>query len=97
MAYVQGKSIHEVVEPGPGLIFVTYPQAISMMPFAPFWAVIFFFMLFTLGIDSTVYWCLSSEKSFQKMEFKKSWLVKLCMSTFSLSGFRMICFRISRG
>lgn len=54
MAFVQGKSIHDVVEPGPGLIFVTYPQAISMMPFAPFWGVIFFFMLFTLGIDSTV-------------------------------------------
>jgi SNF family Na+-dependent transporter len=54
MAYVQGKSIEEVTDPGPGLIFVTYPQAISMMPGAPLWAIIFFFMLFTLGIDSTV-------------------------------------------
>lgn len=65
MAYVQGKSIHEVVEPGPGLIFVTYPQAISMMPFAPFWAVIFFFMLFTLGIDSTV--CHQQTKKGKKL------------------------------
>jgi len=54
MAHVQGKSIEDVTEAGPGLIFITYPQAISMMPGAPFWAVIFFFMLFTLGIDSTV-------------------------------------------
>ena len=54
MAFVQGKTIEEVTEPGPGLIFVTYPQAISMMPGAPIWAIIFFFMLFTLGIDSTV-------------------------------------------
>ncbi|CAF0752658.1 unnamed protein product [Brachionus calyciflorus] len=53
MAHVQGKTIQEVTEPGPGLIFITYPQAISLMPWAPFWAVIFFFMLFTLGIDST--------------------------------------------
>ena len=54
MAMKQNKTIHDVAEPGPGLIFVAYPQAISMMPYAPFWAVIFFFMLFTLGIDSTV-------------------------------------------
>ncbi len=54
MAKVQGKSVENVIQQGPGLVFVTYPQAISMMPFAPFWAVIFFFMLFTLGIDSTV-------------------------------------------
>jgi SNF family Na+-dependent transporter len=55
MAYSQGKTIQEVTEAGPGLIFITYPQAISMMPAAPFWAVSFFFMLFTLGIDSTVF------------------------------------------
>jgi solute carrier family 6 serotonin transporter-like protein 4 len=54
MAYAQGKTIEDVTDPGPGLIFITYPQAISMMPVAPLWAVIFFFMLFTLGIDSTV-------------------------------------------
>ena len=54
MAYEQNKTIHDVAESGPGLIFVAYPQALSTMPYAPFWAVIFFFMLFTLGIDSTV-------------------------------------------
>ena len=54
MAHKQGKTIDQVTEPGPGLIFVTYPQAITMMPGAPIWAVIFFFMLFTLGVDSTV-------------------------------------------
>ena len=54
MAKVQGKTVENVIQHGPGLVFVTYPQAISMMPFAPFWAIIFFFMLFTLGIDSTV-------------------------------------------
>ena len=40
MSHVQGKKIQDVAEIGPGLIFITYPQAISMMPFAPFWAVI---------------------------------------------------------
>lgn len=54
MAKIQNKRLEDVVEGGPGLVFVTYPQAISLMPFPSFWAVIFFFMLFTLGIDSTV-------------------------------------------
>lgn len=42
---------------GPGLVFIVYPQAIATMDYAPFWAVIFFFMLITLGIDSTVNTC----------------------------------------
>jgi SNF family Na+-dependent transporter len=54
MAKVQGKNVENVINGGPGLVFITYPQAISLMPGAPFWAVIFFFMLFTLGVDSTV-------------------------------------------
>ena len=33
---------------------MAYPAAISMMPGAPFWAVLFFFMLGTLGIGSMV-------------------------------------------
>ena len=50
IAFLQGKSIKEITNPGPGLIFVTYPQAISMMPGAPLWAIIFFFMVLLLFI-----------------------------------------------
>lgn len=37
---------------GPSLAFVAFPIAISKMPGAFFWALLFFLMLFCLGIDS---------------------------------------------
>jgi len=34
------------------LAFIAYPEGIAMMPVAPLWSVLFFVMLFTLGVDS---------------------------------------------
>ncbi|XP_037091264.1 sodium- and chloride-dependent GABA transporter 2-like [Pollicipes pollicipes] len=52
MAKRLGKKVSEVVVSGSGLTFIAYPEAVVHMPVAPVWAVLFFFMIITLGLDS---------------------------------------------
>ncbi|XP_042858347.1 sodium-dependent dopamine transporter-like [Penaeus japonicus] len=47
-----GKPITEVADHGPGLVFMNAPKA-AAMPGSTFWAIIFFMMLLTLGLDSS--------------------------------------------
>uniref|UniRef100_A0A1B0AB16 Transporter n=1 Tax=Glossina pallidipes TaxID=7398 RepID=A0A1B0AB16_GLOPL len=53
MAHRSGENIEDVAMEGPGLVFVVYPAAIATMPGSTFWALIFFMMLLTLGLDSS--------------------------------------------
>ncbi|XP_022230124.1 sodium-dependent dopamine transporter [Drosophila obscura] len=53
MAHTLGVRIEDVATEGPGLVFVVYPAAIATMPASTFWALIFFMMLLTLGLDSS--------------------------------------------
>lgn len=39
---------------GTGLAFIVFTQAIVELPYAPFWAVIFFLMLLALGLGSQI-------------------------------------------
>ena len=53
MAVTTGVDVRDVAQPGPGLAFIAYPTAISMMgTWGALFGVLFFVMLFTLGIDS---------------------------------------------
>jgi len=52
MAHNQGVDVASVVNSGPGLVFITYPEVVLKLPGGSVWAVVFFFMLVTIGIDS---------------------------------------------
>uniref|UniRef100_A0A6P7FST3 Transporter n=1 Tax=Diabrotica virgifera virgifera TaxID=50390 RepID=A0A6P7FST3_DIAVI len=52
LALEQNTEVGSVVNSGPGLVFITYPQVVLRLPGSSFWAAIFFFMLLLLGIDS---------------------------------------------
>ncbi|KAJ8911959.1 hypothetical protein NQ315_012770 [Exocentrus adspersus] len=43
--------VEEVATDGPSLAFVAYPEAILRLPASPVWSILFFFMLFTLGLS----------------------------------------------
>ncbi|XP_033212100.1 sodium- and chloride-dependent GABA transporter ine isoform X2 [Belonocnema kinseyi] len=52
IAFEQNTSVQAVLTDGPGLVFVVYPQALAKMPASQLWAVLFFFMLVCLSLNS---------------------------------------------
>lgn len=57
---------------GPSLLFITYAEAIANMPASTFFAIIFFLMLITLGLDSTVSeWEVKSDSRHRKRKKRR--------------------------
>lgn len=54
------RDIETVVADGPGLVFIVYPEVIGTMYGSVFFSILFFVMLITLGLDSTVSFLFSS-------------------------------------
>uniref|UniRef100_H2ZJX5 Transporter n=1 Tax=Ciona savignyi TaxID=51511 RepID=H2ZJX5_CIOSA len=52
MAKQLNTTVQEVAASGPGLVFIAFPQSISLLPFPQVWSVIFFITLLLLGFDS---------------------------------------------
>ena len=52
MSFISNVPVPDVVKSSFGLAFIAYPTAVATLPGAPFWACLFFLMLFTLGLDS---------------------------------------------
>ncbi|KAM7400945.1 hypothetical protein PAMA_005237 [Pampus argenteus] len=80
---------------GPGLAFITYPWAISMMPLPQLWAALFFAMIIFLGLDSEFVYleCLVTSISDMYPSFfivgnrRKVLLLAFCVVSFAIGLF----------
>ncbi|VDD81142.1 unnamed protein product [Mesocestoides corti] len=86
MADAKGVAVEDVVESGPGLVFMVYPEALNQMPVPVLWSILFFLMLVTLGLGSELPYVetvLSGfQDEFRRYNFLSTWKSRL--------GFRII-------
>ena len=76
--------VSKVVRGGIGLAFISYPDALSRFTFVPqLFAVLFFIMLFVLGVGSAVALCGAIFNVFcDHLPNVRQWLVVLCVTSF---------------
>ncbi|PVD25181.1 hypothetical protein C0Q70_15679 [Pomacea canaliculata] len=95
MAGQLGLEVKDVVKDGAGLAFVVYPEAVSSLPPATLWAILFFIMLLTLGLDSqfamveTVLTGILDQ--FPHLRPKKSFVILIICIVFFFLGLPLAC------
>uniref|UniRef100_A0A673Y1X6 Transporter n=1 Tax=Salmo trutta TaxID=8032 RepID=A0A673Y1X6_SALTR len=95
MAHELKVPIEKVADEGPGIAFVVYPEALTRLPLSPFWAIIFFLMLLTLGLDTmfatieTIVTSVSDEFP-QYLRKNKPLFTLICCACFFFLGFPMV-------
>jgi len=82
--------LDEIVQGGQGLAFIAYPTALARLPVPQVWSIMFFFMLFLLGLDSEFALLETVLTAFYDgiptlKRFKPIMTFLLCMSCFLIS------------
>nr|XP_039274460.1 sodium- and chloride-dependent betaine transporter-like [Styela clava] len=96
LAHTKNTTVTEVAASGPGLVFVAYPTALSLLPLPQFWIALFFLALIFLGYDSmfvyqeTFMACLRdiSPKLFKK-KYSNEVLIAIVVVIMYLAGLPM--------
>lgn len=85
MSHLSGKPLNKVIEAGPGLAFVAYPEAIGALPFwRPVFGILFFASLIFAGITSSI---SVFETAASSLIDKFGWSRKKVAVILSLAGF----------
>ncbi|XP_048257297.1 sodium- and chloride-dependent glycine transporter 2-like [Haliotis rufescens] len=91
MAHQAQIPISEVVSSGSGLGFIIYPEAIAQLPVSQLWAVLFFLMLFVMGIDSLFGMTETNIAGIidacpKQLQQRRSWVTAgVCLASFAVS------------
>merc|ERR1711976_189679 len=90
-----GTTVDKVADSGVGLAFIVSPDAVTRMPVSTLWAILFFLMLITLGLDSEFALVETVTTAFFD-QFpslrKRKWLFMLVVSVIGfLLGLPMTC------
>ncbi|XP_067939588.1 sodium- and chloride-dependent glycine transporter 2-like [Watersipora subatra] len=90
LSHVTKTPVDEVSKDGAGLAFVIYPMAVLNLPGSPIWAILFFFMLITLGLDTqfTLIETITTTifDAFPQLIGRKHWVIIATCFTFLLPG-----------
>jgi SNF family Na+-dependent transporter len=85
-----GVEVKELAVGGPGLSFIVYPEALSLMPFPWIWCILFFAMMITIGYGSQLSLAESVLDSFIFFIGIKSLKKRILFRFFCCMGFACI-------